>query len=139
MLVHQWMGGWIMKHCPLPFGSKIFVSCTFFNVYEWFTDQLLPLFCVCDRVAYILTVYINSTVTITVCSYGPIYLRHYYLLRLPVLQTQLFNYETMVDPEKYKKLSRSLVRTKFLSSEAGAWMFFAINFIPLMGIGIYYL
>ncbi|KAK6099777.1 hypothetical protein MT418_001162 [Batrachochytrium dendrobatidis] len=81
----------------------------------------------------------NICLTITVCSYGPIYLRHYYLLRLPVLQTQLFNYETMVDPEKYKKLSRSLVRTKFLSSEAGAWMFFAINFIPLMGIGIYYL
>ncbi|KAH6569163.1 hypothetical protein BASA60_008335 [Batrachochytrium salamandrivorans] len=76
---------------------------------------------------------------VTVCCYAPTYLRHYYLLRLPILQTKLLDYETMVDPVKYRLLSRSLIRTKFLSSEMGAWTFFFINFIPLMIIGIVYL
>ncbi|KAI8925020.1 hypothetical protein BC831DRAFT_462963 [Entophlyctis helioformis] len=52
------------------------------------------------------------------------YLRHYFLLHLPVVQAQLLDHQTMVDPDKYKSLSMQLTRIRLLSSERGAWLFY---------------
>ncbi|KAH6569164.1 hypothetical protein BASA61_000810 [Batrachochytrium salamandrivorans] len=71
--------------------------------------------------------------------YMPIYLRHYFLLQLPIVQTKLLNSETMLDPEKYKALSKSLQLLKYLSTELSAWVYFSINFFPFMIVGIVYL
>ncbi|KAJ1343310.1 hypothetical protein BSLG_002336 [Batrachochytrium salamandrivorans] len=62
-----------------------------------------------------------------VCAFIPTYVRHYFLLQRPILQTKLLDYETMVDPDKYKALSRRLIRIKFLSSETFALGFYLIN------------
>ncbi|KAL5038726.1 hypothetical protein BDV3_001946 [Batrachochytrium dendrobatidis] len=67
---------------------------------------------------------------VVMCCFLPIFIRHYFLLRLPVLQKQLLSNQTMLDPVKYKQFSRELVLTKFFSGEKGTWMFFAINYIP---------
>ncbi|EGF83947.1 hypothetical protein BATDEDRAFT_34005 [Batrachochytrium dendrobatidis JAM81] len=83
---------------------------------------------------------VTTTTYITpLCCFLPTYLRHYFLLQLPVLQTKLLDYDTMVDPEKYKIHSRALIQTKFLSSELGAWTFFLINSIPCFIILLYFL
>ncbi|KAH9277200.1 hypothetical protein BASA83_000062 [Batrachochytrium salamandrivorans] len=63
-------------------------------------------------------------VIMAVCAFIPTYVRHYFLLQRPILQTKLLDYETMVDPDKYKALSRRLIRIKFLSSET-----FALGFL----------
>ncbi|KAH9268537.1 hypothetical protein BASA84_000142 [Batrachochytrium salamandrivorans] len=72
------------------------------------------------------------------CAFLPTYVRHYFLLRLPVLQTKLLDYDTMMDPDKYKALSRSLIRIKFLSSETFAISFYATNFFICLFLLIYY-
>ncbi|EGF83944.1 hypothetical protein BATDEDRAFT_85520 [Batrachochytrium dendrobatidis JAM81] len=73
----------------------------------------------------------------TLCGYMPTYLRHYFLLCLPKIQTKLLDNDVMFDPEKYKALSAQLYRTRLLSSETGAWIFFLINFIPYFGALVY--
>ncbi|KAH6602723.1 hypothetical protein BASA61_000812 [Batrachochytrium salamandrivorans] len=65
-----------------------------------------------------------------VCCFLPTYLRHYYLLRLPVIQTELLNQNRYTQDGNHRRLCPLLQRTKFMSSEIGSWVFLAINLIP---------
>ncbi|KAJ8324189.1 Regulator of G-protein signaling 7 [Batrachochytrium dendrobatidis] len=80
----------------------------------------------------------NLLYIITACCFLPIYLRHYFLLRLPILQQNLLSHKTMLDPIKYRELSKALVKTKFLSSEKGAWMFYLVNVVPCLAMTFYF-
>ncbi|KAI8925021.1 hypothetical protein BC831DRAFT_462965 [Entophlyctis helioformis] len=64
--------------------------------------------------------------------YISLYLRNYFLLQLPVVQAQLLDQSSMVDPEKYKAISKRLTRMRVLSSEFGAWLFYVPHAIVLM-------
>ncbi|KAJ8331290.1 hypothetical protein O5D80_000224 [Batrachochytrium dendrobatidis] len=87
-----------------------------------------------------LIIYIRTiTYIIPMCCFMPTYLRHYFLLQLPILQTKLLDYETVVSPEKYRELSKALKRTRLLSNERAAWIFFAIIFSVTMCIGLWVL
>ncbi|KAJ8324184.1 hypothetical protein QVD99_008518 [Batrachochytrium dendrobatidis] len=83
-------------------------------------------------------VFSNILFTIVVCSFFPTYLRHYFLLKLPVLQQQLLNSSTFSNPKKRADFFKNLVWTKFLSSERGAWTVFAINVLPCQIMTIYF-
>ncbi|KAI8925022.1 hypothetical protein BC831DRAFT_415521 [Entophlyctis helioformis] len=67
-------------------------------------------------------------------SFLAIFLRHYFLLRLPIVQAELLDHKTMVDPDKYKLIRAKLERVKFLSTEYAAWYFYLPNAVVTTGI-----
>ncbi|KAH6565838.1 hypothetical protein BASA50_000060 [Batrachochytrium salamandrivorans] len=111
--------------CAAATASLLMDACL--SMDHWVSYHMLPVF------SYIRII----GVVMASCVFVPTYVRHYYLLQLPILQTQLLDYETMMDLDKYKALSRSLVRIKFLSSEKFAFSFFSINFILCLIVTLY--
>ncbi|KAJ8324186.1 hypothetical protein BDV3_001947 [Batrachochytrium dendrobatidis] len=93
---------------------------------------------VSHETVYYLNFWSNILYTIVVCGFLPTYLRHYFLLRLPVLQQEMLNNQLRFDPAQHTQFSKDLIRTKFFSSEKGAWTIFAINGIPCMFMTIYF-
>nr|KAJ3418567.1 hypothetical protein HK105_008161 [Polyrhizophydium stewartii] len=72
-------------------------------------------------------------------SFLATFLRQYFLLKLPVLQAQLLDHRTVVDPDQYMSVSKRLSRVKFLSTELGAWLFYLPNAVVVVAIEVYLL
>ncbi|KAI8925023.1 hypothetical protein BC831DRAFT_284696 [Entophlyctis helioformis] len=71
-------------------------------------------------------------------TYHAIFMRHYFLLRLPVLQNELLDHKTMVDPDKYKETRAKLERVKLLSTEFAAWCFYIPHAAITVGVYVYF-
>ncbi|KAL2917020.1 Regulator of G-protein signaling 20 [Polyrhizophydium stewartii] len=66
-------------------------------------------------------------------SYHAIFIRHYYLLRLPVIQAEMLDYDTIMDPQRYDAARNEVENVKRLSTEAAAWRFYLPHMFVVVG------
>ncbi|KAI8925024.1 hypothetical protein BC831DRAFT_462968 [Entophlyctis helioformis] len=60
-----------------------------------------------------------------------VFLRHYFLLQLPIIQAELLDPSTITDAVRYTTVRRKLKRAKFLASWKAAWLMYLPHAILL--------